>query len=274
MRNVVQTADRALRVLLAFEREGERLSVTELAAQLGIHKSTASRLAATLEARGFLERSERDAFRLGPELARLGRLAVRGRDLVDLARPVMERLAAATGETVNLAIADGGEVVNVAQVDGRHIVGVGSWTGRRTPLHCTANGKVLLAWAGGPLPAVRSQGERPESAAAAAVSTFGRFAAHPLEAFTERTITGRADLDAELARVRARGYATAIGELEEGLHAVAAPVVASDGRCVAALSVSGPSYRMPERRLAELGADCVAAGGAIGRLLDGSSRAA
>lgn len=248
MRNVVQTVDRALSVLLAFEREGEQLGVTEIASRLGVHKSTASRLAATLEARGFLERSERDAFRLGPELMRLARLAVHGRDLVDLARPAMDRLAAATGETVNLAVADRGEVVNVAQVDGRHIVGVGSWTGRRTPLHCTANGKVLLAWAG-------LQADR-------------------LDVFTERTITAAPDLDAELARVRARGYATAVGELEEGLHAVAAPVVDSNLRCVAALSVSGPSYRMPERRLAELGADCVAAGGAIGRLLDGSARAA
>jgi DNA-binding IclR family transcriptional regulator len=249
MRNVVQTVDRALSVLLAFEREGEQLGVTEIAGRLGVHKSTASRLAATLEARGFLERSERDAFRLGPELARLGRLAVGGRDLVELARPAMDRLAAATGETVNLAIADQGEVVNVAQVDGRHIVGVGSWTGRRTPPHCTANGKVLLAWAAGPAP-------------------------DRLDAFTEHTITSETELGAELVRVRARGYATAVGELEEGLHAVAAPVVGPDGRCVAALSVSGPSYRMPVPRLAELGADCVAAGSSVGRLVDGSARAA
>lgn len=249
MRNTVQTVDRALSLLLAFEREGELLGVTDLATRLGVHKSTASRLAATLEARGFLERSDRDALRLGPELARLGRLAVRGRDLVDLARPAMDRLAAATGETVNLAVSDQGDVVNVAQVDGRHIVGVGSWTGRRTPLHCTANGKVFLAWAGGPLPA-------------------------GLDEFTERTITTADNLDAELVRVRARGYATAVGELEEGLHAVAAPVVGSDGRCVAALSVSGPAYRMPERRLAELGTDCIAAAVAIGRMLDGSARAA
>jgi DNA-binding IclR family transcriptional regulator len=249
MRNVVQTVDRALSILLAFEREGEELGVTEIAGRLGVHKSTASRLAATLEARGFLERSERDAFRLGRELARLGRLAVHGRDLVGLARPAMDRLAAATGETVNLAIADQGDVVNIAQVDGRHIVGVGSWTGRRTPPHCTANGKVLLAWAGGPLPA-------------------------ELDVFTEHTITAVAELDAELARVRARGYATAVGELEVGLHAVAAPVIGADGCCVAALSISGPSYRMPERRLAELGADCVAAGSTIGRLLDGGARAA
>lgn len=249
MRNPVQTVDRALLLLLAFERDGEELGVTELASRLGVHKSTASRLAATLEARGFLERSERDAFRLGAELARLGRLALRGRDLVDLARAAMVELAETTGETVNLAVAEQNEVVNVAQVDGRHMVGIGSWTGRRTPPHCTANGKVLLTWAGSPEP--------------------DRF-----EAFTDRTIVSRAELAAEVERVRARGWATAVSEIEEGLHAVAAPVVDSDGRCVAALSVSGPSYRMPEERLAELGRTCLAAACAIGVLLDGSARAA
>lgn len=249
MRNPVQTVDRALLLLLAFRREGEELGVTDLAAQLGVHKSTASRIAATLESRGFLERSERDAFRLGPELARLGRLARGRRDVVELARYAMEQLADETGETVNLAVADGGEAVNVAQVDGRHIVGVGSWTGRRTPLHCTANGKALLVWAAAPSPA-------------------------RLEAFTERTITCPGDLDAELAGVRARGYATAVGELEDGLHAVAAPVVGPDGRCVAALSVSGPSYRMPEARLLQVARECLAAAAEIGRLLDGGARAA
>ena len=121
--------------------------MTELAARVGVHKSTASRLAATLAARGFLERpAGSEAFRLGPELGRLGLLALGGRELVELSRPAMERLAADTGETVNLAVLDGEEAVNVAQVEGRHIVGVGSWTGRRTALHCTANGKVLLAF--------------------------------------------------------------------------------------------------------------------------------
>jgi DNA-binding IclR family transcriptional regulator len=249
MRNTVQTVDRALKLLGTFAEEGEELGVTELAARLDVHKSTASRLAATLEARGFLERSEREAFRLGPELARLGRLARSGRDLVSLARGAMERLTGETGETVNLAVLDGEEAVNVSQVDGRHIVGVGSWTGRRTPLHCTANGKVLLAWSG-----VRP----PEG----------------LAAFTTRTITSPEALRIELERVRELGYATALGELEEGLHALAAPVLDRSERCAAALSISGPSYRMPARRLAHLAADCRSAADAIGLLLDGGVRAA
>jgi DNA-binding IclR family transcriptional regulator len=252
MRNTgVQTVDRALQLLLAFDSEGQALGVTELAARLGVHKSTASRLAATLAARGFLERpAGTEAFRLGPELGRLGLLALGGRDLVELARPPMTALAAETGETVNLAVLDGVEAVNVAQVEGRHIVGVGSWTGRRTALHCTANGKVLLAFSRAPLPG------------------------SPYDAFTARTITTRAGLERELAAIRRRGYAEAVGELEEGLHAVAAPVVAADGRCCAALSVSGPAYRMPEERLAEIGARCRRSADEVAGLLGGDVRAA
>lgn len=249
MSNGVQTADRALQVLLAFDANAPALGVTELAARVGVHKSTASRLAATLAARGFLERAPgSDAFRLGPELGRLGLLALGGRDLVELARPAMERLATATGETVNLAVLDGDEAVNVAQVEGRHIVGVGSWTGRRTALHCTANGKALLAYGGGPLPA-------------------------RLEAFTARTITSVAALRRELACVRRRGYATVAGELEDGLHASAAPVLDASGGCRGALSVSGPAYRLPSERLDELGESCRAAAADVGALL-GATRAA
>ncbi len=252
MRNQgVQTVDRALQLLLAFDADRQELGVTELAARVGVHKSTASRLAATLAGRGFLERAPgSDAFRLGPELGRLGLLALGGRDLPELARPVMERLAEDTGETVNLAILDGSEAVNVAQVEGRHIVGVGSWTGRRTALHCTANGKVLLAFGACRLP----EG--------------------PYEAFAARTITSAGRLRSDLATVRTRGWASAVGELEEGLHAVAAPVIDASGSCRAALSVSGPAYRMPPEALAEIGERCRVAALEIGGLLGGSARAA
>jgi DNA-binding IclR family transcriptional regulator len=251
MRNGVQTVDRALQLLLAFDAEERELGVTELAARVGVHKSTASRLAATLAARGFLERAPgSEAFRLGRELSRLGLLAAAGRDLVDLALPAMERLADETGETVNLAVLDGDEAVNVAQVEGRHIVGVGAWTGRRTELHCTANGKVLLAFSGREPPGPT------------------------LHRHTGRTITSQHELRRQLVLVRRRGWASAVGELEEGLHAVAAPVLDGLGRCRAAVSVSGPAYRMPIEALPELAAACAAAATAIGSVLGGGARAA
>lgn len=250
MRNMVQTVDRALSVLLAFDSEDE-LRVTELAGRLGVHRSTASRIAATLEARGFLERvPASDAFRLGPELGRIGLLASGARRLGVLARGEMERLAAERGETVTLAVLAGEDALTIAQVDGRYFVASGSWVAARTPLHCTSDGKVLLAFDGVELPD------------------------GPLEARTRRTITSRDDLRRELETVRREGWAHAIGELEDGLNGVAAPVLDSAERCRAALSVSGPSYRVSPDALPELAARCKEAAGAIGAQLVWSSNGA
>jgi DNA-binding IclR family transcriptional regulator len=251
MRNT-SSVDRALQLLQAFEASEQELGVTELALALGVHKSTVSRLAATLAARGFLERPPgSEAFRLGPELGRLGLLALGGGgELVEVGRPAMERLAAETGETVNLAVLEGDDVLNVAQAEGRHIVGVGSWAGRRTALHCTANGKALLAFSGRAVPA------------------------GPYEAFTDRTITARGALQKELAATRERGYAVAAGELETGLHAVAAPVLDATGRCRAALSVSAPAYRMEPESFERVGRACRDAAREIEARLGRSARAA
>jgi IclR family acetate operon transcriptional repressor len=233
MSNSIQAVDRVLQMLLAFDTGRQELGVSDFAALLGVHKSTASRLAATLEKRGFLERVPGSKiFRLGPELGRLGLLAGSTRSIIELARLAMAKLAADTGETVNLAIRDGAEVVNIAQVDGPHIIGVGSWAGRRTRLHCTSNGKVFLAFGGAPL------GDE------------------PLEAVTTNTITSKRRLRAQLEKARQDGWAFTMGELEEGLHAVAVPVFDGSGACVAAVSVSGPAYRMPSSRLPEIARRC------------------
>jgi IclR family acetate operon transcriptional repressor len=129
----------------------------------------------------------------------------------------------------------GPDVLNVAEVASTYILSSsGGWVGRRTRPHAVANGKVLLAF--GAIPAAAS-----------------------LERYTEHTITDPGVLGAELAQVRADGYATAVAELEEGLVAVAAPVFGAGGGCVAALSVSGPAFRMPPDQLGKLGrlcADC------------------
>jgi DNA-binding IclR family transcriptional regulator len=230
--NSIQAVDRALQMLLAFQAGRTQLSVSDFAGLLGVHKSTASRLAATLVRRGFLtQEPSTKAFRLGPELGRLGLLVEGARDLIALSQDVMERLAQQTGETVNLAVLDGDEVVNIAQADGPHIVGVGNWAGRRTKAHCTSNGKVLLAFSG--------------------AKVHG-----PLEAPTRQTITSVTELQAHLEKVRRKGWATNIGELEEGLHSVGAPIFDGGRRCVAALTVAGPSYRVPTARLPELAQLC------------------
>jgi len=226
-----QSAERALALLTTFDESRTEIGVTEMAESLGVHKSTASRLAAALERAGFLNRAGK-RYRLGVELIRLGTLALRSFDVVATMQPAMEKLSRHTGETVNLAVPDGADILNVAELPSTYILSCsGGWTGRRTKPHAVANGKVLLAY--GAI-AVPSQ----------------------LDRYTEHTITTQGALRDQLAAVRRDGYATATAELEDGLVAVAAPVFDGTGACVAALSVSGPAYRMPPERLDELGKLC------------------
>jgi IclR family transcriptional regulator, acetate operon repressor len=220
-----QTIDRAAQLLtLVLEAEGPR-GLTELADDASLPKSTASRLLGALERQGLIQQSgRRGRFEPGPVLLRF---AHRGQ-VVELAQPHLEALSAASGETINLAVPGPLGVEHLAQVESRHFLGTSDWVGRRVPYHCSANGKVLLAFA-------------------AAGATEG-----PLEALTSRTITEPALLAAELESIRREGFAMAVDELELGLSAVAAPVLDESGRAIAALSISGPTLRLSPRRVAEL----------------------
>ena len=246
---MLQTVDRALRLLLLFEEVDQEYRVGEMAEMLDVDKSSASRLAATLANRGFLERAPgSEAFRIGPELGRLGVLNVgSSHNLVELARRSMENLAAETAETVNLARLEDRKVVNIAQVDGAHLVGVGDWVGWKSEPHATANGKVLLAFAE----------DWPKDFSSQA----------PLEAFTEQTITDAEVFRSELERVRSEGWASSVGELEDGFNGVAVPVCDALARCRASLSVSGPVYRMPPSRLPEIADLCKEAAAEISTAL-------
>ena len=138
---------------------------------------------------------------------------------------------------------DGGLVEQIAQVDSRYLIGGTNWVGLAVPLHCAALGKVLLAFGTAELPQGR------------------------LEQRTDRTITSRSALAAELAAVRERGYAVTIEELEPGLVAVAAPVFGVGTAAVGALSVSGPASRLPSGRLTDAAASCMAAARTLSALL-------
>jgi IclR family acetate operon transcriptional repressor len=150
-------------------------------------------------------------------------------DLVEVAGPAMRRLADESGETVNLMVRTPRGAEAIAQVDGAHVLGVSSWVGREVPDHCSAAGKIFLAYGASTLP-------------------FG-----PLERRTARTIVHAAQLDRELEAVRERGYAAIVDELEMGLAAVAAPIREADGTVVAALSVAGPTARLGPSRLGVVG---------------------
>ncbi|WP_405142514.1 IclR family transcriptional regulator [Sphaerisporangium sp. NBC_01403] len=249
----VQSVDRALSVLKLLARHGE-LGVSELAAELGVHRSTAFRLLATLENHDLVHQNdERGRYRLGVGVLRLAGATTARLDVVQEGRPVGTRLAAQVGETVNIAILDRDEALYLDQMTGTSALQAHNWTGRRIALHATSNGKVLLAHA-------------PEG-------RFAEVTAVPLARFTERTVTDAGRLREELDTVRERGFATAVDELELGLTAVAAPVFGADGTVVASLSASGPTFRLPAERLSAVAAQVVAAATEISSRLGWYGRA-
>lgn len=222
----VQSVDRAITVLEILARQGDG-GVSEVAAQLGVHKSTAFRLLSALERRGLVEQAEdRGRYRLGFGMVRLAGAVSGGREVTRHARPVCERLASELGETVNIAVAEARYAVNLDQVRGPAAGTVPDWVGRLTPLHATSSGKVLLAH--------RSARRRAE------------LLAHDMRRFTRNTITAGRQLAEHLAAVQRRGYAVTVEEYEVGLNAIAAPVRDHDGNVFAAVSASGPAERLTE----------------------------
>jgi IclR family transcriptional regulator, acetate operon repressor len=167
--------------------------------------------------------------RPGPAALRFARSGIGNEDLVELAQPSLRRLAEESGETANLFVPRPAGIDAIAQVDGRHLLGATNWMGHELGLHCTAAGKVFLAFGTSELP----DGE--------------------LQRLTPATVTDRSRLERELEAVRDQGYATIVDELEPGLSAVAAPVRDRGGEVVAALTASGPSLRLAPQRLRLLG---------------------
>ncbi|MEV0179843.1 IclR family transcriptional regulator [Streptomyces sp. NPDC050625] len=229
----VQSVDRAISVLEILAQRGEA-GVSEVAAEIDVHKSTAFRLLGALEARGLVEQAgERGKYRLGFGIVRLAG-AVTGRlDITQQGRPVCERLAEEIGETVNIAVMQEHYAINLYQVRGPSAVAAHNWVGELTPLHATSSGKILLA-------------HLPAQERATLLSESG------LKKMTPHTLTAKAKLEKNLAEARERGYAATLEELEIGLHAMAAPVRDRDGEVIAAISASGPSYRFTEQRMHEL----------------------
>src|SRR5258707_2369584 len=150
----VQSVDRALLVLEILAKLGQG-GVTEIAAELGVHKSTVSRLIAVLESRGYVEQvSGRGKYRLGFSVARLARASSGHLDLVKLSQNVCDSLAAEVGETTNLAILDADRIINIVEAIGPAEITLRTWVGQSCPAHATSSGKVLLAGVGAaPLPA-------------------------------------------------------------------------------------------------------------------------
>lgn len=210
------------------------MGVTDLAKKLGLGKSSVYRLLATLARRGYVEKNpESDRYQLTYRLFAVGSPAADRFGLREVAQPVMQRLATETGETVNLGVLDGTRVVNLRKVESRHLLRIHLAVVGGAPAHATALGKVLLA-------------------ALEAAEVARRLHGRRLERLTPRTIGDRRSLGAALARVREQGFAIDDEECSLGLRCVAAPILDHRGSVVAALSISGPSPRLPNPLLSRL----------------------
>ena len=264
-----QAIDRAALLLTAVVHGAEPASFTELAAASGLAKSTTSRLLMALERHHLVRRDQDGRFWPGELFVRYAWQGTADTDLVAIAQPFLDELGELTGETINLGVvassgvaarASGGGagsdgrkpagpervVEQIAQVDSRYMIGGTNWLGLAVPLHCSASGKVLLAYGATPVPPA------------------------PYQPRTDRSITTRSELEAELASVREHGFAVTDEELEPGLVAVAAPVFAGGRSAIAALSVSGPASRLAGRRIKHAAATCVDVARRLSDRLDGS----
>ena len=249
----VRSVERAISVLEVLASRGEA-GVTEVASEIAVHKSTAFRLLGALEGGGLVEQTgHRGKYRLGFGLVPLAGAVSDRLDVVQQGRAVCARLATDLGETVNVAVLRDHFTVNVDQARGPSTVASHNWIGQLTPLHCTSSGKVLLAHLE---PAKRAD-------------LLGR-AGTP--ALTPRTVSATGRLEEQLVRVRDAGYATAIEEYEVGLNAVAAPVFDRSGQVIAAVSVSGPSYRFDEQRIRQAVAPLLASTAEISRRMGHRSK--
>jgi DNA-binding IclR family transcriptional regulator len=219
-------------VMNAFSTKEPLLGVNEIARRVGLHKSSVSRILGALEHARFVERDTlTNRFRLGSGLISLAGRLLASLSVIDVARPFLNELAHATGETTNLSIWNNGEVLIIDQVIGpapiKHITTPGN-----SPVHCTAAGKILLAYA------------TPENAK--------KILSRRLPQLTPNTITDPKSLTLEIDQVRRQGYAINDEELMPDVAAIAAPVRDHRGQTIASLSIALPKFRFSQARRAEL----------------------
>jgi IclR family acetate operon transcriptional repressor len=215
-----QSVDRAAQLLRLVVEADSAMSFTGLTNEIGLAKSTTSRLLQALERNRLIARDRWGTFVAGPLFTLYAARHDPVDELVRLAQPSLECLGEQTGETVNLSVPRGNSVVQVAQIESRYLLGSTNWVGVDVPAHCSALGKVFYAYGTVELPA------------------------GPLERRTPRTVTTIEALQHDLDAVRRQGYGLSDEELEPGLFAIAAPIRFPDGRVSAAISVSGPATRL------------------------------
>jgi IclR family KDG regulon transcriptional repressor len=240
----VRAVERALQILSAFDAEHPERGVSDIAELMGLHKATAHRIIITLLNWGYLEHTaDGEKYRLGLKLAAAGLLVVQRMDFRREALPYMRQLTETFQENCDLGVLDQGEVFGVEVVPANQAVMIASRIGFRMPVHCSASGKVFLAF----LPDTERD----------------HLLSQPLKSHTEKTITSAAELRRQLAEVQKSGYAIDDEELEVGVRAISVPIRNRDGEVVAAMSIPGPTSRMTKERVAELAAALLEASAVI-----------
>jgi IclR family KDG regulon transcriptional repressor len=240
----VRAIERAMHILSSFDGEHAERGVSEIAQATGLHKATAHRIIMTLLDGGFLERTpDGERFRLGLRLVELGMSALRDLDFRRAALPHMQQLVERFQEISTLSMFDRGQVLYVEVVHSERSLTIAARVGRHLPAHCTASGKVLLAFLPAELVEPVLNG--------------------PLAVYTERTITSADQLREGLRVVRERGYALADEELEVGIWAISAPIRDVDGNVIAALSIPFPTNRLRRERIPEIAQTLLEAANAV-----------
>ncbi len=230
----VRAVERALDILLCFSSETPELSMTQIAEQVGMHKSTVHRLLATLEGKRFLERDPLTGiYRPGIRLLQMASLALEHNDLRELAAPLLRHLCEQHRENVNLSVLDDVDVVYLDVIESPQRVKLAASSGQRLPAFCTASGKAILAY----LPNAEVQ----------------QILDKGMPKHTQQTIVTPEALFENLYNARKLGFAMSEQEFEDGINAVAAPVLDRNNRPIASISIAGPSFRLGRERMLELG---------------------
>lgn len=231
----IGAVDRALDILDLFNEQAAELGIAEIAEATGLHKSTAAGLVYTLEARGYLVQNPANRkYRLGPRLVERATVFLNQVEVRRVAQPHLKDLLQRVNESLNLGIRDGSDVIYIERLSSSKTLGMRAGIGMRAPCYCTALGKALLA-------------ALPEGEARAILERSDR------QAQTPHTLIRVADLMADLAETRRRGFSLDDEENEAGGRCVAAPVFDHAGTAVAAVSISAPTQRFPREQVPAYG---------------------
>lgn len=229
----VRAVERALLILECFDGENPERGVSEIAQTVGLHKATTHRIVTTLLNYGYLERADDDqSYRLGLKLAGLGFQVIHRMDLRQEALPYMKQLVDQWNETCDLSIFDQERAFYIDVLHGSHALTISAAVGQRLPAHCTASGKLFLAYL--------------------SPKELDTFLNRTLLSYTSKTITSPDELRTELQTIYQQGYSCDDGELEDGIKAIAAPIRNHRGEVIAAMSIPGPTNRMTQDRIPDL----------------------